>query len=92
MEHSYCNVIRNQCDSSSCYDKAKVVVVGIVTNIRVGVYFEQAEKVQREKRAIQVLLVWTCRGLRERREPLGSQESQVLKDCQGHQVYREGMD
>lgn len=49
-------------------------------------------KEQREKRATQVLLVWTCQGLRERREPPGSRERQVLKDCQGRQAYQAGMD
>lgn len=48
--------------------------------------------VQREKKATQVLLVWTCQDLRERAESLASQESRVLKDSQGHQAYQAGMD
>jgi len=48
--------------------------------------------VLREIRATRVLLVWTCRVLRERREPPGSQEAQVLTDSPGHRASLAGMD
>lgn len=52
----------------------------VTATLFVFVHVEQVGTVLREKRVTQALLASTCQGLRERREPRGSQETQVLKD------------